>query len=130
MLCTCILLLLGCANRIVVTQAKLGQEFSLVIGQTVAITDEDLKIKFIEVIEDSRCQTGVYCFWAGRVTCIVEFTIKNADYKMALTEPGLTSDYTNEIYENYQLKFRIEPYPQAGKTINKSDYRLLLMISK
>jgi hypothetical protein len=40
-------------------EVKLGQEFTLSIGQNAAITGENLTIKFAEVISDSRCPQGV-----------------------------------------------------------------------
>ena len=129
-LCTCLVLAIGCTNITSSIQTKLGQEFSLSIGQTAAITGEDLKVKFVEVVEDSRCPSGVECPWAGRVSCIIELTQNRATSKTVLTQSGLTEGYAIETYELYQLKFRVEPYPQAGKAINKSDYRLLLTISK
>jgi hypothetical protein len=130
LLCTCILLPLGCANNTSVNQVKLGEEFSLAIGQTVTIQDENLKVKFSEVIEDSRCPGGVQCIWAGRVSCLIEFIQNGTTNKTVLTQLGLTEGYATETYEVYQLRFRIEPYPQSGKKISNSDYRLLLTISK
>jgi hypothetical protein len=49
---------------------------------------------------------------------------------MTLTEPGLTSEYTTEVYEEYKLAFHVTPYPEAGKKIANETYRLHLIISK
>ena len=129
-LCACFALTVGCTNRANLIQTELRQEFSLSIGQTATITGEDLKVKFVEVVEDSRCPSDVQCPWAGRVSCVIELTQNSTANKTVLTQSGLTEGYAIETYELYQLKFRVEPYPQAGKTINKSDYRLILTISK
>ena len=130
LLCSCVLLPLGCSNNVSVNQVKLGEEFSLAIGQSVTIQDENLKVNFSEVIEDSRCPSGVQCIWAGRVSCLIEFIQNGTTNKTVLTQLGLTEGYTTETYEVYQLRFRIEPYPQSDKKISNSDYHLLLIISK
>jgi hypothetical protein len=49
---------------------------------------------------------------------------------MTLTEPGLTSDFTREEYEEYELAFHVTPYPEAGKNIANDTCRLHLIVSK
>jgi hypothetical protein len=47
-----------------------------------------------------------------------------------LSQPGLTDEYFKEIYNEYELKFRVTPYPEAGKKIPMDAYRLHLVVSK
>src|SRR4030042_7008638 len=49
---------------------------------------------------------------------------------MALTESGLTDEYSRESYEGYELAFHVTPYPEAGEKILPDAYRLHLTISK
>lgn len=44
---------------------KLGQEFTLALGQEGEVEPEGLKVKFDSVSEDSRCPEGVTCIWQG-----------------------------------------------------------------
>lgn len=125
-----VLLLSGCAGEPGEIKARLGEEFSLSIGQSASITGEDLIIEFEEVVEDSRCPKNVTCVWAGRVSCIIEITDRDSSYRMVLTQPGLTDQYSRETYKEYQLAFRVAPYPEAGKKIAPDEYRLLLKVSK
>ena len=37
-----------------------------------AMLFEDLEVRFVEVVEDSRCPKNVNCIWAGEVTILVE----------------------------------------------------------
>ena len=122
--------LLFTVSRSTEVQASLGQEFSLAIGQGALIQSENLKIEFEDVIEDSRCPTGVVCIWQGRVSCVINITDTDSPYKMVLTEPGLTDQPNKEIYKNYQFTFHVQPYPEAGKQIAKDEYRLLLTVNK
>jgi hypothetical protein len=49
---------------------------------------------------------------------------------MTLTEPGLTSEYAREEYQEYELAFHVTPYPEAGTKIADDTYRLHLIISE
>lgn len=100
------------------------------IGQRALIAGENLEIRFKEVVEDSRCPRDVMCIWAGRVTCMVELTHVGCSYRMVLTEPGLTDEYSMETYEGYRLTFHVTPYPEAGEKIPSDAYRLQLMVSR
>ncbi|UCG54387.1 MAG: hypothetical protein JSV32_07320 [Dehalococcoidia bacterium] len=54
LLLSTLLLSLGCASQAGELTANLGQEVELIIGQTVSIEGEQIKVKFIEVVGDSR----------------------------------------------------------------------------
>lgn len=49
-----LLLSFGCTSQTGEIKANLGQEVELKIGKTVYIEDEQIKVKFIEVTNDSR----------------------------------------------------------------------------
>jgi len=100
------------------------------MGQRALIAGENLGIRFEEVTEDSRCPRGVTCIWAGRVTCMVEITQAGSSYRMALTESGLTDEYSRKRYEGYELAFHVTPYPEAGEKILPDAYWLHLTVSK
>lgn len=112
------------------SEVYLSKEFSLAIGESANLVSENLEVKFDEVIEDSRCPTGVTCFWTGRVSCVVEFTQEDSSYRMVLSEPGLTDEYSREIYKGYEISFHVTPYPEADKEISQDKYRLHLIINK
>lgn len=120
----------GCGGGPCDVQARLDEEFSLSIGQRALIAGENLAIGFEEVTEDSRCPKEVTCIWAGRVTCMLEITQARSSYRMALTEPGLTDEYSRERYEGYGLSFHVTPYPEAGKKIPMDAYQLHLTVTK
>jgi len=54
LLLSTLLLSLGCASQSGELTANLGQEVELNIGQTLSIEGEQIKVKFIEVVSDSR----------------------------------------------------------------------------
>jgi len=125
-----VLPLAACGSAPAQVNADLGEEFSLSIGQTAIIRGQALQITFEDVIEDSRCPSDVTCIWAGRVSCIIKIVEDSSPYRMALTEPGLTAQYASETYREYQLAFHVIPYPEAGQSIQKGEYRLQLIVNK
>ncbi len=121
--------LLGCAGADGSIKAKLGEQFSLHIGQTAQIENEPLAIRFNGISQDSRCPRGVLCVWAGEVKCEVTITYQYSSSKITLVQPGLTEP-SSETYQGYRFTYSVEPYPEAGKQIPDSDYRLNLTVDK
>ena len=120
-------LLAGCSNSV---KALLDNQFTLAPGQSASIASESMDIKFIGVTQDSRCPTGVDCFWAGQVICNIELIKDGNKNQVTLTESagsGLATGYT---FQNYKITFSVSPYPVAGKTIAKGDYRLSVTVNK
>ena len=111
-------------------QAALGEEFRLATGETIVIKGEDLKIRFEAVTADSRCPTGAQCIWAGEAQCRMQFTHKGSASIVALTEPGLPGDRTQDTFGEYNLSFQLLPYPEVGKQPAAGSYYLLMTVTK
>ncbi len=125
-----ILPLAACGKAPAEVNADLGQGFSLSIGQTAVIKGQNLQITLEDVIEDSRCPANVTCIWAGRASSTIKILQASSPYRMVLTQLGLTDRYTTATYQEYQISFYLRPYPTAGQTIRRDEYRLQLIVSK
>ena len=57
-----------------VPEFGLNEAFTLGGGQDALIPGENLRLRFTDVLEDSRCPTQVECFWTGqaRITIAVQ----------------------------------------------------------
>jgi len=108
----------------------LGEEFVLPIGKTALIEDEQLAIKFVQVIGDSRCPTGVECIWQGEVSCKLQITYHKSLVTKVITQTGLTSDPAITAFADYQLEFNVLPYPSEGDMIQTGDYRIEMVVLK
>jgi len=109
---------------------ELDEEFALSIGEAARINGEELRVEFVEVIEDSRCPSGATCIWQGRVSVKLEITYLGDPYDMVLIQYGLYDGYDTESYQGYQFTYKVEPYPEVNKQIDPSDYRLVMTVSK
>jgi hypothetical protein len=110
-------------------RASPGKEFTLPAGQTAVISGEDLSIKFEQVTADSRCAKGVVCVWAGEAKCQMQITYQGSIYPVIFTASGGTDGYSHEVFNQYKVSFRLDPYPEAGKSITPGDYRLIMTVS-
>ena len=108
---------------------SLGQEFTLPAGQTAVISGENLKFKFVEVTADSRCAKGVECVWAGEAKCQMLIMYYKSISSVVFTQSG-GSDNNREVFNQYTINFRLEPYPEAGKPIAAPDYKLVMTVTK
>jgi heat shock protein HslJ len=125
-----LLLSFGCVGQAGGIMANLGQEVELKIGQTVSIEEEQFKVNFVEVVNDSRCAKGATCIWQGEVTCIVEITYFESLHHKTLTQPGLTQEPSRDVFKEFSITFNVQPYPELGKDIKPNEYRLQLVIGK
>jgi hypothetical protein len=119
---------LACSGSSDYVTASIGREFTLPVGKSVSFTGEELSLKFVEVTADSRCPTGVQCIQAGEADCRMQVTYKGLTMELNFIQPG--SSQATQKFVQYTINFRVEPYPQAGKQIKKSDYRLVMTVTK
>jgi len=125
-----VLVLSSCIGSVDEDKARLGEEFSLHIGESIGIIGEDLEIEFVEVSEDSRCPKDVTCIWEGRVTAVVEISTGGSSQQLNLSQPGLTDAPAREKYGGYELTYKVEPYPEkAEMEITSDEYRLLIVVN-
>jgi hypothetical protein len=89
----------------------------------------NLRVKFLAVVEDSRCPKGVNCIWAGSVTVRLRVMLPGKPPK--IIELSTLDGRETFEYEGFLLKLlRVSPYPEANETIRESSYRVELEISK
>ena len=122
-----ITLLSGCSSS---SKASLNSQFTLAPGQSARIDSETMEIRFIGVTEDSRCAAGVECIWAGQLSCALEITRNGVKNSVTLTDSAGSGSSTGTDFQNELITFSVSPYPTAGKTIPKGDYRLSMTVSQ
>ena len=111
------------------------QPFLLRLGETVNIKPYNLQLCFDSVLTDSRCPTGVVCFWEGE-----------AKIQLWLTDRGSQKIFTNLTIRGYvgindslrhhyvdTLGYRItlmqlDPYPHYPIPNDYTKYRATLLV--
>ncbi len=102
-------------------------------GETVVL--KGISIKFMEVMEDSRCPEGVDCIWAGRAIVKAKVTANGKSEEKLLTfgevRPGEeknTNLYSSPTFAINGLS--LKPYPTAESVGNINSYVLLVCEEK
>jgi hypothetical protein len=133
---TLMLAVLGCQSHAQADpiEAPLDQEFFLHGSQQVTIRDTDLRLRFADVLEDSRCPTEVECFWTGQARIAIEAELGQA--APATLEfntnpaPG-QGTMTNDV-GGYTVELRkLDPYPRTpDDSPALTDYSATLLVRK
>ena len=63
--CSLLVLAACAANPPARGPVKVGEEFTLALGESVGIEQKNVIVKFEQVIEDSRCPMNARCIWEG-----------------------------------------------------------------
>ena len=110
------------------TNNQNANEISLNFNQVVALENTSLNVKFVDVVQDSRCPTSVTCVQAGDVS--LSFNI--FEDKFNLGNVNLTIGAENaKIISKYRIELlSVSPYPRTPGKINNSEYKANLKISE
>ncbi|MCG2430122.1 MULTISPECIES: hypothetical protein [Aequorivita] len=102
-------------------------------GETVVL--KGVSVKFLEVIEDSRCPEGVNCIWAGRAIVKAEVTSNGKTEEVTLifgeTRPGEEKNTNLFTSDKFVINgLTLNPYPTSESTGKDTSYVLLVCEEK
>src|SRR5690606_20815520 len=94
-----------------------------------------VSIKFLEVLEDSRCPDGVSCVWAGRAIVKVEINSNGQTIEKTIiygkTKPE--EDGNTNLFNSRELTINgltLNPYPNVENLGEDTNYQLLVYEEK
>lgn len=111
---------------------NLNSEFTLKIGESASIKNENSTLLVKSLLEESRCPSNVQCIQAGRALFSLTFTNngKAEDFNLSTSNSGAES--TTKKIGNYTIslvKVSPESFPTTA-TPKASDYTLTLKVTK
>ena len=87
-------------------------QVSVGIRQETAVPAFGIKIKFLDVIEDSRCPAGRECIWAGNAK--VRISVRSGNQKPLVLEVNSTVQPQVVNYGRYEIRLAgLDPKPAA-----------------
>ena len=110
---------------------KLDDFFELKMNQSVVVVDNDLKLTFTAVPEDSRCPRFTDCIQEGQVR--INFSVAMGGKSQVVEFIRKPSDKGNATVTVDKFKIQlygVEPYPESGKKINLADYVARIAVRK
>lgn len=110
-------------------QAQTAQQASVRVGKEKKIARTNLKIKFVKLIEDSRCPTDVNCIWAGNAKIQIKLTGKRSASKTFEINTGMAPQTVT--FEGYEIKLMdLTPKPASNIRINPNGYTASFEVKK
>lgn len=96
----------------------------------------DVSLKFVEVVQDSRCPKAVQCIWAGEVIVLVD-VFKNGNKveqkKLTINSTFSLKKQLGNLFSSEVLSvsgFNVLPYPVSSNKIEVEDYYIQLDVRK
>jgi len=113
------------AATAVIPVVPLGQPFRLRFDHLVRLGDTGVRLRFAELLEDSRCPRGVQCIQAGRVRARLDVIPTQGELEsVALgSDPGATRASVAGLALELTA---VEPPREQGTVPRPDDYALLL----
>jgi hypothetical protein len=102
------------------TEAQSAQRVAVKINHESAVRRTGLKIKFIDLVEDSRCPKDVECVWAGNAKIKVRVSKNGRSKVIELNSNSKTADNT---FAGYELTLtKLTPERHSNVKINGKEY--------
>ena len=91
------------------------------VGNSAKVDKLGMTIKFVEVVEDSRCPEGAQCIWAGQAR--VKIQVDRYHKTLAVFVLNLNEGKNSAEYGDQTITFKsLEPYPNAHKPSDPKTY--------
>jgi hypothetical protein len=112
-------------------QTQLDVPFELQWQQEAMIESEGISIRFISIIEDSRCPSDVVCIRAGTATIRLSIEVDGQDAGQPTLVIGEGEEKASATFGQYVVRFvGLEPYPISTVETGREDYVAGLVVSK
>ncbi len=107
-----------------VTRPDAGDPLVLTVGQTES--RDGHAIRFVEVVEDSRCPVDLACVWTGRAR--VALTIDDARVELTVPYPGqpVEEPSATDADELTVEALGLDPYPGTAESRDRAPITLHL----
>jgi hypothetical protein len=112
----------------------LNQVFTMGGGHEAVIRGEDFRLRFTEVLEDSRCPKLVACFWTGqaRIAVLVLRAGREPTTAEFNTNPAPGQNVQTAQVGEYAIGLQsLDPYPRTPEESTPlGDYRATFSVRK
>jgi hypothetical protein len=107
----------------------ISAQTSIILRPGQQKTVSGLRIKFIEVVEDSRCPENARCIWAGNAKVKVQVTSKRLGTKVF--EMNTFSGPKGNQFDGYAINLEgLTPGRRTSDPIRASSYRATISVSR
>ena len=113
----------------VTTQAQTNQTLKVRVNEQKSLARNNLTIKFVSLVEDSRCAEGTRCVWAGNAK--IQVRITDARGRSESFEMNTNMGAKGASFGGYTINLTsVEPHPRANVRINRNAYTATFKINR
>jgi hypothetical protein len=121
-----VLLSVACDDGMPTAPGTAGATVTLAIGQTIAVPDTSLSLKFAAVSSDSRCPVGVVCIQAGAAVVALDALAGAGTSRFELSTTG--SAQVAQV-SGYRIELAsLLPERSASRPLDPADYRVTVHV--
>ena len=100
--------------------AKRAESISVQVNKEKRFPKAKLNVRFVELVEDSRCPTDANCVWAGNAKIKIRVTGSGKSQDLTLDTNGPNS---SAVAMGYTIKLvGLTPSPKSNVRINRNGY--------
>ena len=113
----------------VFAKASKRESAKVQINKEKKLVRSGLTLKFVELVEDSRCPTGVQCIWAGNGK--IKVSVKRGTSAAKLFEMDTNGPNNTISYAGYKITLNdLTPHPAENIRINRNGYVASFSVDK
>ncbi len=110
-------------------EAKTGKQIKILVNREKAVPGSKLTIKFVSLVEDSRCPEGTNCVWAGNAK--IKVTVRTRGGASKTFELNTNLGAKGETFEGYAINLvSLTPTPKENIRINRNGYTATFTVSR
>lgn len=110
-------------------QARRDEQFKIQVNQTKRVLRNKLTVKFVALVEDSRCPVDVTCVWSGNAKVRIQVGKSNGAMKTFEINTNLQPKTIS--YAGYEIKLvNLDPKPRTNVRINRDGYTATFSVNK
>ena len=106
----------------------LNDQFTLAPRETASVRDTSLRLEFMRVSGDSRCPADALCIQGGDAIVHVRATdARTAEHELHTGD----RNWATVVHDGFRIELvELRPYPFSSRTIDASDYRATLRVTR
>ncbi|MGQ0540489.1 MAG: hypothetical protein ACT4O9_01405 [Blastocatellia bacterium] len=99
------------------------------ISREKPVVKNRLKLRFLEVMEDSRCPIGTDCVWAGNAKVKIQIRKPGGVPKIFELNTAMGDQFV--LVEGYKIQLAsLTPHPRADAELKKETYTAIFNVTK
>jgi hypothetical protein len=123
----CLLAVTACSES-PTSPSPIAGEVILAPGQTAAVREAGIGLRFQGVSGDSRCPADAYCVWGGDALVQIEILPSSGPAEAHVLHTG---DMRPVSHKNLTISLvELSPYPFSARTIEQHEYRATLRVTR